>query len=289
MTPEMSLSPPVLIWGHWLGSLPNPPLALFQLGITGSQRRQEPREPPAPDVTTPRCVGATTATSCPLLSPAPRNVPKSAPGAAHPPPGASGPDPRRGSATPGAASLPPRRGDTGTRGEVTALTGHRVLLYPSLAFPGSGGEPGAGRLGDKGQGTGPALGTKEQRWPRWGGDNFPQLWTRGSAWLQKPRFGSQQEFPSPPHSDGAALEGLGLGRSQELDRSISIASAPKFGDTVGGHTGPRNPPAPPSLPHFGNSDAAAAQPPPGCWNGADECFGLLWEFFFFQSFLWVFI
>lgn len=98
---------------------------------------------------------------------------------------------------------------------------------------------------------------------------------------KKRGFGSQQEFSSPPRLDEAALKGLGLGCSEELDPSISIASTPKFGD-IGGPTGPRNPPVPPPPSTFWGpcSDLGIATLLPGCLNGSDECLGLLWDFFF---------
>lgn len=116
-----------------------------------------------------------------------------------------------------------------------------------------------------------------------GPGQFPRALDLGSDRLQTRGFCSQREFSSPALLDEAALKGLGLGCSGELDPSISIASTPTFGDT-GGHKGPRNPPAPPpshilgALLRSGNRDAAA-QPLPGCSNGSDECFGLLWDFF----------
>lgn len=253
------------------GSLPAPLFPLFQLGITGSQRRQDPG-----GATIPGChhpgpggqQGERPVPSCllqPRTSPSERREPLSHP---H---GASEPKARgtRGLRHP--LGSPRRLGDMGTRGELAALTGHRLLLIlPAWLFLGAAGS--LGRAWDRGQPWG-------QRRPPWGWDNSPELWIWGSHWLQTRGFCSLQEFSSPSLLDEAALKGLSVGCSEELDLPISIALTPKFGDM-----GPEIPLhlLPPTFWGFCSdlgTATAAAQPLPGCLNGSDECFGLLWDFF----------
>lgn len=78
-------------------------------------------------------------------------------------------------------------------------------------------------------------------------------WSSGSGAQTASKNGDlapSRNFPAPLRWMKAALKGLGLGCSEELDPSISIASTSEFGD-MGGSTGPRNPPVPPLPPHFG--------------------------------------
>lgn len=168
------------------------------------------------------------------------------------------------------------RGDTGTRGEVAALKGHRLLFLPARLFLRSPEWDGFGADWDR-QGTGTALGTERTRTPR-GWDNFLELFIGAQAGSKNGELAPGRNFPAP-HS-WMKLRGRGSG--WDAPRSwIRPSASPRPPDlgTLGTHRTPKSP-CTPSLPHFGGSAPTWEQR--GCSGTAPTdlmnvlgCFGIL--------------